>query len=242
MSVYHIPLLGNKVQWTIHSLAALNDRGDLHNPFNLSAAQLASRQLLRTSLTDSPTLDHLRSSHLSANTSPASDPLLYHSATATRLTPLTAQYAMDCASPFICLYTLIDVRVSVWGVQTIASEYIARELTAVWCRLLRLLWCWQDEWRDSSWQQEVDREKGEVKGAGSEAEAEKRVAADGWQRYLSELQRGIAAGSSGGRGTGGQSGGDLHGGSLTDGCSGDKKWARRAVTDVVNKWKLRSRL
>ena len=236
-TVYHIPLLGNKVHWTIQSIAVPDDRGDIHNLFNLSHTQLAQRQLVHTSLTEDSLLSHSQSTQLAPP--PSEDPKLFCSVH--RPTPLGPSYAASCTAPFVCLYSLIDVRVSVWGVQALAEEYIGRELTAVWCRLLRLVWCWQDEWRGRSWQEECDRERSEARGGGSEDEGEKRVAADGWQRYVGEQRRGAGAASSGGFGLNDGQGGQLHGGGLTDG-GGDKKWARRALTDAVSKWTMRSRL
>ena len=236
-SVYHIPLLGNKVHWTIRSIAVPDDRGDIHNPFGLSHSQLAQRQLVHTSLTD----DSLLLSHsLPLPLPPSEDPKLFRSAT--RPTPLGASYGSSCTAPFVCLYSLLEVRVGLWGVQALAEEYIGRELTAVWSRLLRLVWCWQDEWRGRSWQDEIDRERSEVTSNGSEDDREKRVAAAGWQRYLDELQRNGATASGGGVGASEGQSGELHASGPVDGRGGDRKWMKRAVTDAVSKWKMRSRL
>ena len=80
-TVYHIPLLGNKVHWTIQSIAVPNDRGDIPNPFNLSPSQLASRQLVHTSLTDDSLLSHSHSQTVhSSPLPPSEDPKLFHSA------------------------------------------------------------------------------------------------------------------------------------------------------------------
>ena len=243
-TVYHLPLLANKVHWTIQSIAVLNDRGEQHNLFNLSHAQLAHRQLVHTSLTDDSLLppSHSHSAvHTPSPLPPSEDPKLFQSAS--RATPLSPSYASSCAPPFVCLYSLIDVRVGVWGVQALAEEYIGRELTAVWGRLLRLVWCWQDEWRGRSWQDECDRERSDVRGSGSEEEREKRVAVEGWQRYAIDLQRGAGAVDAGsGFGLSESQHGVGHGGGQTNGSSGDRRWAKRALTDVVSKWKMRSRL
>ena len=239
--MYHVPLLGNKVHWTIQSLVVPNDRGNLANPFNLTPTQLNQRHLIHTSLTDDPSL--LPSTHLHSPHPPpaAEDARLFCPAGGRG--PLGVEYAAVCEAPFVCVYSLVDVRVGVWGVQGLAEEYIGRELTAVWCRLLRLVWCWQDDWRARSWQDECNRERGDVQRGGSEDEEEKRVAAAGWQRYASELQRNGSAVSGGsGFGSSGGQAGELRGGGVSDGGGGDRKWAKRALSDAVSKWKMRSRL
>lgn len=230
-------MLGNKAHWTIRSRAVPNDRGDLPNAFNLSPSQLAQRHIVHTDLNSDELV--YRSSSLSQPVPPFEDPKLFQPAR--QPAPLSSSYAATCAAPFVCLYSLLDVHVGIWGVQRIAEEYIARELTAVWSRLLRLVWCWQDDWRSRSWQQECDVEQADARGVAGEGqnEAEKRVAADGWQRYLSELQRNGTVMSGTGFGVADGRGGT---GVPMDGGGGDGRWPKRTLTDVVNKWKMRSRL
>ena len=233
-TVYHLPVLGSKVIFLVHSIAVENDRGELHNALGLTQQQLMQRHVLHTALTDSSLLSSpsasaaSSASSLSSSPPPSEDPLQFRPDRGAS-PPLSASYSSSCPPPFLCLYLAFDVRVSVWGVQAVAEEFISRELISLYLRVLRLCWCWQDDWKHSTtWQQQWEKEIAEAKATAAAAGAAvggaevESSAVAGWAEYLSRLERGDAAAASGGLG-----GDELmrHAGS----------WSKKAVNNAVSK-------
>ena len=251
-TVYHLPLLPSKVVFILHSIAVPNDRGHLHNPLQLSQQQLLHRTVVHSSLTaHHPPLPS--SSSLSTSRPLADeDPSLFHSTTSPSpsSTPLSPTYSSTCPPPFLCVYSAFDVHCRVWPVQSMAEEWVSRELTSVWMTVMRLTWCWQDRWRgegvtvEGMWAKEVaeaEAERGggvmQVGGVGGPGEV------GTWEDEVRRLESGAGSGGEGGGRRGGGRIGVRFGREEGGGEDGARnRGAAKRVADVVNKFKLKARL
>ena len=233
-TVYHLPLLPSKVVFIVSSLAVSNDRGEQSNALQLSPEQLRQRAVYQSDLL-------ARQSPLCAvswpqpSLSPAEDPALFRSATRPSSTPLPPSYASACAPPFACVYAAFDVRCRVWPVQAVAEEWVSRELTAVWLHVLRLCWCWQDDWRAApgGWRAQWMAEA----AAAPQDVVEGRATIGSWEEEVLRLES--SAGSDGSVVR--SAGGELFGRD-EDGRARSSGRAARKLTDAVSKWRIKARL
>ena len=245
-TVYYLPLLSSKVLFILHSIAVPNDRGQQHNALHLSPQQLLQRAVLHTNLTaQQPPLTPPSSALSTPRLLPAEDPTLFHSTTAPSplCTPLSPTYPSTCPPPFVCVYSAFDVRCRVWPVQSIAEDWVSRELMSVWMNVLRLTWCWQDRWRSEAvtleqlWAKEV-AEAHSLQGVQGSAPVEVGT----WEDEVRRLESGGGSGEGGGRVGGGPVG--MRFGREEENSEGGGK-SRRAVkrvADAVSRFKLKARL
>ena len=245
-TVYHLPLLSSKVLFILHSIAVPNDRGQQHNALHLSPQQLLQRTVLHTNLTaQQPPLASSTSALSTPRPLSVEDPAIFHSTTnpSPSSTPLSPTYSSTCPPPFVCVYSAFDVRCRVWPVQSIAEDWVSRELTSVWMNVIRLTWCWQDRWRsegvtlDQLWAKEVAEAE---TSQGVQGSAPLEVGT--WEDEVRRLESGGAGGEGGGRVGSGRVGMRWAREEEEGGGGGKNRWAAKRMVDAVNKFKLKAKL
>uniref|UniRef100_A0A5S6QLR7 DDHD domain-containing protein n=1 Tax=Trichuris muris TaxID=70415 RepID=A0A5S6QLR7_TRIMR len=118
-----------------------DDAGCQENVFNLSDAELNSRQV--------DVMDIVRDSISSADYKKEEDPKLYKS-TVTGRGPLSDSWVEECISngtAIMCAYKLCRVQFNYWGMQSKVEKFVHDfALRRTMLRAHRQVWAWQDEW------------------------------------------------------------------------------------------------
>jgi hypothetical protein len=165
---YSVPLLPNKVAFSVetkvHQYNNCSPSSDncsaayLVNPFNLSANELSQQTVENIN----PCND-AQCGISSSNYKSSEDPKLVRSDS---LLPLSLNYAAEILnskrnSPYVVIYSLIRVRVSVLKLlDSKAEQFILDEMTEIYAKLLRLNVCWIEQWKNLSLKQILQAEEG----------------------------------------------------------------------------------